>query len=240
MRVPNWMARLTRDAARGSPSCLKPSLNTILSPVPGDKRRSASMGRGRSSRAAMTGSARKGWRASRPRSATMRSSRPRLRCHSRAVSAAISSATAPHPWLRKVVRWRPYPPHCSSAPCPSITTRALLRYGRPAQPGGRCCCEAAEADDGALKTPSPDAAAQRAVPMLRSMTVVAGYSSCSRRARWGAMPSSVAFTSIRRHSLDGAQRASSSRASRAASRSGLVPAAKQHVARSMGSPAGSA
>lgn len=34
MRVPNWMARLTRDAARGSPSCLKPSLNTILSPVP--------------------------------------------------------------------------------------------------------------------------------------------------------------------------------------------------------------
>ncbi len=40
--------------------------------------------------------------------------------------------------------------------------------------------------------------------------------------------------------LSGAQTESSSRASRAATRSGLVPPAKQQLARSMGSPAGKA
>ena len=35
--------------------------------------------------------------------------------------------------VRKRLRWRPYPPHCSSAPWPTRTTRAAERYTPPAQ-----------------------------------------------------------------------------------------------------------
>jgi hypothetical protein len=50
--------------------------------------------------------------ASRLRSAYRRSSRPRLRTHSRCTSSRSSAASPCHPASRNLDRWRPYPPAC--------------------------------------------------------------------------------------------------------------------------------
>lgn len=70
---------------------------SILSPTPCGARRSATSGSGSASRAATRASSRNGWRASRPTSAMMRSSRPRLRRHNRPTSNASSADRPSHP-----------------------------------------------------------------------------------------------------------------------------------------------
>mmetsp|Transcript_1649 Transcript_1649/g.4606 ORF Transcript_1649/g.4606 Transcript_1649/m.4606 type:complete len:289 (-) Transcript_1649:145-1011(-) len=104
MRVPNWMARFCSEAQRERPIERARRRSTSLSPTPGGRRGSQRKWRGVAASVATTSSSRNGYRASRPWSLTTRSSRPKLRFHSRARSAASSAPKPAQPPRLKAVR----------------------------------------------------------------------------------------------------------------------------------------
>mmetsp|Transcript_43594 Transcript_43594/g.110358 ORF Transcript_43594/g.110358 Transcript_43594/m.110358 type:complete len:311 (+) Transcript_43594:279-1211(+) len=230
MRVPNWMARLTRSAARGRPRLRSASRSSSLSPTPRSYVKLATTCSGMVSISAMKSSSRKGCRASRPQSAMSRSSRPRLRSHRRFMSSASSSCRPCQPEERKRVWWRPYPAHCSSAPWPSSRIRAAHLH----TPASASCPQG----PASRSAPSPRAASHSAAPMLRSITVPAGCSRSSRRCLQVSTSASVLSTRNSLHRRAGAMAESSSSASSAASRSGDWPSSKQMLMRSMGLSSG--
>ena len=201
------MARLAR-AAGGACEPARGGADEQLVP-PSWPLRSATSHRGVARRRAATPSSRNGNRASRPRSLTSRSSLPMVRRHRRVASRRTASPSAsqsragdrpsagPSSFAnarmaspddapaRNAARWREYPAHCSSAPCPSRSTRARdahgirtpsarrrRRRGRAElfgeQPGG---CRRRRRRD---IDPAFPLASHSAAPMLRSITVRAG------------------------------------------------------------------
>ena len=158
-RDPICLARLARAAARCMPSRRAAARTSSLSP-PSWPLRSATSHRGVARRRAATPSSRNGNRASRPRSLTSRSSLPMFRRHRRVASRRTASPSAsqsragerpsagPSSFAnarmaspddtpaRNAARWREYPAHCSSAPCPSRSARARDALRDPDAVGG--------------------------------------------------------------------------------------------------------
>ena len=155
---------------------------------------------------------------------------------------------------RNAARWREYPAHCSSAPCPSRSTRARDAYGirTPSAPSAAAAPRrarlfgeqfgrlfAAGADATSIQ-PSPLAASHSAAPMLRSITVRAGRSRPASRAagRPRRTSSTSASTRTSRQARAGKSASSSAAPSSAAARSGDRPPSKHTLMRSTARPGG--
>mmetsp|Transcript_5174 Transcript_5174/g.19372 ORF Transcript_5174/g.19372 Transcript_5174/m.19372 type:complete len:400 (+) Transcript_5174:552-1751(+) len=198
---------------------------------------------------ATTPSSRNGNRASRPWSAISRSSRPRFRFHKRhmsslntslsagqfpvavlVVSVVVSSrklfapaATSASTALKKTLRCRRYPAHCSSAPCPSKSTFAFDLYN--------CFCFV---DPSKVSIqPSPRAANQSAAPMFTSITVFDGSSVLRSRFRTSSTSAILWSIAMSLHLRVGKFSLSSQRLSSADSRSGDLPPLKHTVHKSI-------